>query len=150
MIPPLEFLALMVAASGLAWGIYLVHRARRRQLLRRLANGWAMRYAEADLFNLRDRIVGNLPVPEATQLRVLDLIYATVGDRHRYLFTAEYTCGRSDQYRRQQRVITFCDPRESSLPCIPSTMLAAPEELPVLEQYRHLKAQIDKLAPEVA
>ena len=32
------------------------------------------------------RIANGFPIPEATDLRVLDVIYGTRGDRHRYLF----------------------------------------------------------------
>lgn len=137
--PPVLFLSLLIALTGAVGGLHLIIRHRQKGELRRLANEWQMRYTEADLFNLGLRIAGQFPVVGASDLRVLDLIYGSEGSRHRYLFTAEFTTGVGDQYRRQRRAMTFCDPVETGSAQGPSPLLFGPAELAIVEQYRQLR-----------
>jgi hypothetical protein len=137
--PPLLLLSLLIAITGAVAALHLIIRHRQKRDLRQLANEWQMRYAEADLFNLGLRIAGHFPVAGTSDLRVLDLIYASEESRHRYLFTAEFTTGAGDQYRRQRRAMTFCDPVEAASAQGPSPLLFAPAELPLVQQYQHLR-----------
>ena len=134
---PIRLLTLVLALTVLAWTTHQILRQLRRRQLRRLAVQWRMGYAERDLFNLAARITSQLPVPAAADLRVLDLLYASEGNHHRYVFTVEYTRGIISSHRRECRVMTFCEPRDTAARC-PSPLLPAPEQLPILDQYRHL------------
>src|SRR5688500_15740566 len=92
-IPPLLLLASLLALTALALVVRKILRPAIKRRLRRFANDWKMRYVERDLFHLAPRIATVIPVPGAADLRVIDVLYASEGDTHRYLFTAEYTRG---------------------------------------------------------
>ncbi|MGE5612476.1 MAG: hypothetical protein ACM359_24725 [Bacillota bacterium] len=111
----------------------------RCQRLRRVASEWRMGYAQKDPFNLARRIVSCFPVPDAEDLCIVDLIYCSEGSWHRYVFTAEYTRSADGGRWRERRVMTFCEPRDASLVADASSLAAAPEDLPVLDQYRYLQ-----------
>jgi hypothetical protein len=135
---PLAFLASTVALSLAAFLAHRVIRHRRRTLLRRMAAEWRMRYSAPDLFHITQRIAGGFPVADATDLRVLDVIYGTHGDRHRYVFTAEYNLGRVDRHKRTARAGTYCEPRDPARGGPPTPLTLAPSELELLEQYAWL------------
>src|SRR4029434_5757501 len=111
----LIFFAVMVGLTGATW---LFQRARQRQQkreLKDLAAEWGVRFTPGDPFHLAERLVRDFPIPGAADLRVLDVIYATQGDRHRYVFTVEYTRGVVEHHRREARAMTFCEPREGAV-----------------------------------
>ena len=140
---PLLFLFALLATTALAALIHRLTRRRHKRRLRRLAAEWGMQYVQLDLFDLPRRIAGSFPVPGAADLHVLDVIYATHGQRHRYVFTAEYTTGVTDQHHRIARAMTFCEPVEGATPSNRSPLVAAPDYLTLPEQYEYLRREWD-------
>jgi len=136
--PALFFLGL-VGVTALVWAVHRILRHGHKQRLKQLASSWGMTYAQADPFNLAARVAGDFPIPGVADLRIRDMIYATHGDRHRYVFTAEYTMGVVDRHRREARAVTFCDPKDSG-GCA-SPLILGPGELALIEQYRQLAQQ---------
>ena len=134
--PSIFFLSLLTL-TALVWILHRAMRHAHKKQLRALAGAWGMQYAQADLFNLASRVAANFPIVGVADLVVRDMIYATQGDRHRYLFTAEYTIGVISSQRREIRAVTFCDPRESGGQCA-TPLILAPEELPLIDQYKQL------------
>ncbi len=132
-------MALLCITAGV-WTIHRVMRHGHRKRLRELAGKWGMQYAQADLFNLAARVAGEFPISGVADLKIVDMIYATQGDRHRYVFTAEFTLGVIERHRREARAVTFCDPRDSGGQCA-TPLILGPEELPLIEQYRQLGKQ---------
>ena len=133
---PVLLLAALVAVTLIACGTEGLLRHIRARQLRSLAVQWRMAYTHRDPFNLAERIGARLPLP-APNLRVLDLVHGSEASFHRYVFTVEFTQETLSTYGRKRRVFTFCEPRDVADPC-PAPLVAAPEELPILDQYRHL------------
>src|SRR5438045_3719783 len=134
--PALFFFGLL-GVTAAVWIIHRILRHGHKERLKQLASGWGMRYAQADPFNLASRVAGEFPIPGVADLRIRDMIYATQGDRHRYVFTAEYTMGVVDRHRREARAVTFCDPKEANGQCA-TPLILGPAELGLIEPYRHL------------
>ena len=137
---PLLFLAALVFITAFSFLTHRLIRSRHKRRVRAIAAEWGMRYAQADLFQLASRVAGRLPVPGAADIRVLDIVYATQGDCHRYVFTVEYTRGVTDYLRREARAATFTDPCEGTRKP-PDQVICAPADLPLIDQYRHLRSQ---------
>jgi hypothetical protein len=137
---PAVFFFSLLCVTAAVWTLHRVMRHSHKKKLRELAGQWGMQYAQADLFNLAARVAAEFPIPGVADLMIRDMIYATQGDRHRYVFTAEYTLGVIDRHHRSARAVTFCDPRDSGGQCA-TPLILAPEELPLLEQYRQLGKQ---------
>src|SRR3954468_11670542 len=134
---PAMFFFGLLGVTAAVWAIHRGLRHGHKERLKQLASAWGMRYAQADPFNLAARVAGEFPIPGVADLRIRDMIYATQGDRHRYVFTAEYTMGVVDRHRREARAVTFCDPKDSAGHCA-TPLILAPEELPLLDQYKQL------------
>src|SRR5688500_11160818 len=96
-----------------------------------------MNYSPADQLRVAARVARYFPVPGAADLHVSDVIYGTEKDRHRYVFTAEFTTGLVRARRRLARVAAFSEPRDRTEP--PGPVVLAPEGGSLLDQYRHLK-----------
>ena len=141
MIPPLLFLGVMLALTAFAWTAHKAQRHLRKNALRKLANEWQMRYLPEDRFDLTRRLMQNFPVVNATDLRVIDLIYATDADAHRYVFTAEYTAALDAGHRRERAVMTVCEPKEHAADALLSPPVTAPDDLSVVEQYAYLRSR---------
>jgi hypothetical protein len=107
--------------------------------MRRLAGEWKMSYVPLDVFNLAGRISRCFPIAGAAELRVVDLIYGLREGRRRYVFTAEYTVDLAGAHRRECRAMSVCEPPDASGPC--ASLDAAPEHLPLIEQYNSLREQ---------
>jgi hypothetical protein len=139
---PLLFLAILVfvtAAARLAYAISV--RARRREM-QQLARQWEMHYSPRDRFDLAGGVAQRFPIPGAAEVRILDLLYASEGDHYRYLFSVEYTLGVTHGKHRLRRVATFREPKARSESAEWSALFLAPEELPLIEQYKHLHQTI--------
>jgi hypothetical protein len=134
--PAFLFIGLL-CVTAVVWTLHRVMRHAFKRELRALASQWGMQYAQADLFNLAARVAADFPIVGVADLVVRDMIYATQGDRHRYVFTAEYTLGVIERHRREARAVTFCDPRDAGGHCA-TPIILAPEELPLIEQYKQL------------
>jgi hypothetical protein len=137
---PLLFLGVLILITLVAFISHRIVRSRHKRRVRAIAAEWGMRYAQADLFRLASRVVGRLPVPGAADIRVLDVVYATQGECFRYVFTVEYTRGVTDYHRREARAVTFVEPREGTRQP-PEQVVCAPGDLPLIQQYRHLRSQ---------
>jgi hypothetical protein len=142
-LPPSLFLFTLLCITAIVWTVHRLIRHAHKRRLRALASAWGMKYAQADPFNLAARVAGEFPIPGVADLRIRDMIYATQGDRHRYVFTAEFTMGVIDRHRREARAVTFCDPRDAKEPAgqCASPLILAPQEKPLIDQYRHLAQQ---------
>ena len=134
---PAVFFLSLLCVTAFVWVLHRAMRHAHKQQLRALASQWGMQYAQADLFKISSRVAAGFPIVGVADLIVRDMIYATQGDRHRYIFTAEYTLGVVDRHRREARAVTFCDPREAGGQCA-TPIILAPEELPLLDQYKQL------------
>src|SRR3954471_9811864 len=121
--PSVFFLSLL-GVTAFVWTLHRITRHAHKKQLRSLASQWGMQYAQADLFNLAARVAAEFPIVGVADLVVRDLIYATQGDRHRYIFTTEYTIGVIPSQRREARAVTFCDPRDSGGQCATPLILA--------------------------
>jgi hypothetical protein len=130
-----------VVVNGAAICIQFIRHRSRANTFRKLAGEWKMRYSKRDLFHLAQRIARQFPAPGVSDLRVLDLIYASEGNRHRYLFTIEYTTSQADQFRREQRAGTFADSAESVAKDTPIHLQLGPAGVPINAQYEHLHKQ---------
>jgi hypothetical protein len=138
---PLYFLALALLLTATALTVdYLLRRRVRRQL-QQLAAELKMAYSHSDRFGLADRVAEHFPIPGAAALRVIDLLYSSDAQSYRYLFSAEYTSGVIRSKRRMLRAVMLREPKGRSDPTVWSNMRLAPENLSLIEQYRHLAAQ---------
>jgi hypothetical protein len=138
---PLTFLSAMLCLCALAVLVNMLVRRQLGQALKRLGGEWGMRYTETDVFGLAPRVAQRFPVPGASDLRVVDLLYRIEGDRHRYLFTTEYTQGVIRTKHRLRCVVTFTEPRDpigAEAAASSSALVLAAEELPLVEQYMQL------------
>jgi hypothetical protein len=141
MIPlPFLFLATLLLATLLA---YLIHLARRRSLaarVRQLAQAWGMNYSETDRFQITARVADRFPIPGASDLTIVDLIYRVEGDRYRYLFTVAYTVGVVRTKRRKISAAAFSEPRDRSGPADDAPVVLGPPATRLLDQYAALRA----------
>ena len=144
---PLSFLAGMLTLTLVALVAHLVVRRRAGAHLRRLAARWKMQYAQTDRFQLTARVAERFPVPGASDLALIDLIYTQEADRYRYLFTVQYTEGVVRTKNRVARVGTLCEPRDRSISQRHYPLLLAPADLPWLLQYAHLLESSDDAKP---
>lgn len=135
---PLTFLAAVLALTLAAFVGHLLLRRQTAERLRRLAASRRMHYAESDLFQITPRVVERFPIPGVSDVRVTDVIYLREGDRYRYVFTVEYTIGVVRTKHRARRAATFCEPRDRASPADWSTLVLAPEDLCLAEQYAQL------------
>ena len=131
MIPPLLFLAILLAATSAA---LIVQRAADRIHHRRLtslAREWRMHYAPDDRFNLAPRVAERLSLPGAADVRVVDLIYGSEQGTRRYVFSAHYTKGVVRWKRRAKCIASLSESKDGW-----SSLKVASAELSLLDQYR--------------
>ena len=144
---PSQFLLLTVALTAVAAAIQLAVRRRHVRRLRRLAAEWKMHFIAADRFKLAPRVAEWLPVPGAAGVRVFDLIYGIERENYRYVFATEYTVGVLRTKTGWRRVATFSEPRDASAGGTRSELVFAPPNLPLIEQYQHLRTQTTSAEP---
>jgi hypothetical protein len=129
-------LAITAAAAGAQWVLYV----RRRRALRMLASLWHMHFSADDRFRLAQRVASRLPQIGAADLVAWNLIYGSDAGRRGYLFTLEYEIGTIGSQRRKRCVAMLDEPvtSEAGAEAADTHFAIAPEELPLIEQYRHL------------
>jgi hypothetical protein len=132
------FLAAVLAFTLAAYFTDLMLRQRTARLLRHLAEQRRVRYCGADRFQITQRVVADFPIPGASDLRVLDLLYYAQGEQYRYIFTVEYTLGVVRTKRRLRRCASLGEPRDRASGNGWSPLVLAPDDRPLLEQYRYL------------
>jgi hypothetical protein len=136
--PPLYLLLCVIALTFAGVGMDSYRRGQTHSALRALAKERRMHFSRHDQLRLTARVAAHLPIPGAAFVRVIDLIYGTDGDQHRYIFTAEYTAGVVKSKKRIRRAATFTEPRERSDLVQMCDIQLAPLDLPLIEQYRAL------------
>lgn len=134
---PVMFLVLTVAVTGVAAAAQAIHSSRRRAAMRALAAEHGLHYSPGDRFGLAARVAERFPVPGVAAVAVSQLIYGIRGERYRYVFLTEYTQGVVRTKKRLRRVVALSEPRNQSQP-ICAELTLAPENLPLIEQYRVL------------
>jgi hypothetical protein len=140
---PWQVLALTLAVTLFAYAAELVRRRWHQRALRRLAADWRMTFAQTDTLRLTPKVARHFPIPGAANLHVVNVIYGSDADRYRYVFTAEYTVGVVNAKRRNVRVASLTEPRDrargaAAAGAAPTSVVLAPAELSLLEQYRHM------------
>ena len=134
---PLQFLFLIAATTALAAGLQYAQRQRQIRRLRKLASELQLTYSPTDRFRLAPRMAQALTVPGAAAVLVTHLLYGQEERGYRYIFQTEYTIGVLRTKTAIQQVGTFCEPRDAAGASAPSITFA-PENLSIIEQYRHL------------
>jgi hypothetical protein len=144
-IDPAIFLISLLVITAFVWTLHRVMRHGHKKKLRELAAKWQMRYTPSDVFDLSARVASEFPIPGVADLKIRDMIYASQGDRHRYVFTAEYTLGVIERHRREARAATFCDPKDGAAAGAhcgghvgSSPIILGPGEKSLIEQYEQL------------
>lgn len=135
---PYQFLIMTLAVTAAAVTANLLYRRARRGALSALARDWGMQYSPGDAFQLAPRLAPFLPRPGAADVAVCDVIYGIEDDFHRYIFTVEYTVGVIRAKHRVTHVATFREPKARSDATSRSPLEVAPQELPLVDQYRTL------------
>lgn len=134
---PLELFIVLVALTIAAAAWQYIMRYPHRTNLRRLARGWHMNFVAFDRFRLTQRLRDRFPVPGAADLCVVDVMYGLDEDRHRYVFTVQYTVGVLRGKRRERRVAGMLEPRETGSPR-PAEILVADPGSDLNQQYQHM------------
>lgn len=133
----LLYLTIAVTATAAAAQCLAVHR--RRHSLRRLGKLWQMHYTPGDRMKLANRIAPKIPVIGAANVCVMDMLFRTDEQRHRYLFTVEYGIGAVRGKRRRWRVAGFDEPvsrgAEQTAEC---PMVLAPLDLRLPAAYEYV------------
>jgi hypothetical protein len=133
----LLLLTIAVTATAAAAQITAVHR--RRHALRRLGKLWQMHYTPGDRMKLADRIAPKIPVIGAANVCVMDMLFRTDEDRHRYLFTVEYGIGAVRGKRRRWRVAGFDEPVSRSSEEFPQCpLIIAPTDMRLPAAYEYV------------
>lgn len=120
-------------------GAVLINRVllrRQQAVYRQLAIERHMHYSPRDPLRLTPRVASQIPLPGASAVRVIDLLYRTDEQFHYYVFTAEYTIGVAGPKHRIRRAAAFAESKTVS--AMPATIRMGAEELPLVEQYRLL------------
>jgi hypothetical protein len=140
-ISPIFFLSLLVVATLAAVATHLILRHVQTAQLRQLAARWQMHYTAGDRFRLAPRIAPRLEVPGAAIIRVHDVIYGREGDYYRYYFTADYTVGVLKRKVDERSVCTLTELKDREQGADLGSLIIAPGELTIVEQYENLKAE---------
>jgi hypothetical protein len=139
-ISPLGFLWLLLGMTLVALAGQLAKDRVHARRLRHLARQWGMQYVPDDRLRLAERLSSRLPLVKAQDVCVTDLMYRTTGDRRHYLFTVEFDAPVTRGRKRPRQVVGFDEPAAHGQSEITSVLIA-PVDLPLLEQYEHLHSQ---------
>lgn len=134
---PLELLILVIAITIAASAGQYVMRYPHLTRLRALARRWRMNFVAFDRFRIGERLRETFPVPGAADLQVVDVMYGLDEDRHRYIFTVQYTVGVLRGKRRTWRVAAVLEPRATGTPR-PAQVLVADPGTDVMQQYKRM------------
>jgi len=142
----LMLLAAVATVTAAAWAGYRIRRHAHKTSLRQLAAEMRMSYAQRDLFGLAQRIAGALPAARTADIEVRDLVFASEGPGHRYVFTVLWTEDAGAGEVRRQAVATFHE-ASGRHEAVPALSLAEPD-LPLVVQYRRLLSQVRQQVQE--
>jgi hypothetical protein len=135
---PLTFLAGVLALTLAAFLGHLFLRRRLSEGYRQLAAEHRMQYAERDLFQITPRVVEKFPIPGASDIRVMDVIYQRRDEEYRYFFTIEFTLGVVRTKRRARRAGMLSEPRDRTQCAEWSALKLGPAEVGLIKQYGQL------------
>jgi hypothetical protein len=137
MITPGLLLATLLVITLIVVIVEGARHARQAERVRKLARQWGMNFGRRDTLRLTARVARAFPIPGASALRILHVVYGAQGDRYRYIFTAQYTVGVIGAKSRQSRVATLSEPRDRRRQ--EDALLEMTEsDAPLLEQYEVL------------
>ncbi len=134
--PPIDLLCGLLLLTAIAAGIHRQRRWREEAVFRQLAVEKQMHYSPRDSLRLTPRVANIIPLPGASAVRVVDLLYRTDDHRHHYVFTAEYTLGVTGPKHRIRRAAAFSESKSASDSVSPIRL--APAESSLIEQYHAL------------
>jgi hypothetical protein len=131
-------LSTLVAISLIAVAVQSSRRRKMRHALRALASEWRMTYASHDRLRISEKIHNQLPIPGAAALSVCDVVYGAQAGELRCVFTVEFTIGVIRRNSRVRRVGSLIESRDPGNAAAAGVFNLAPDEVPLIEQYRSL------------
>ncbi len=134
--PPIDLLCGLLLLTAVAVVINRYRRRREETVYRKLAVDHHMHYSARDSLRLTPRVATFIPLPGASAVRVIDLLYRTDDQLHYYVFTAEYTLGVTGPKHRIRQAAAFTDSKSAA--DVNSPIRLGAIELPLIEQYRAL------------
>ncbi len=135
-IQPIYLLLLTILLTGCAYAITALGHRRLSRKLQALARRWQMHYSPRDQLRISARVAQAFPVPGAANVRVIDLVYGQKEQRHRFIFTVEYTLGVLRAKHRAVRVASFSEGKED--PAATHPIRLAPALGSLIDQYQTL------------
>jgi hypothetical protein len=135
---PLMFLACVLGLTLAAFVSHLYLRRRLSEKYRRLALQFHMQYAERDLFQITPRVVEKFPIPGASDVRVLDVIYQRLDEQYCYFFTIEFTLGVVRTKKRVHRAAAISEPRDRTVGREWSELKLGDADASLIDQYTQL------------
>jgi len=136
---PAQCLIILIAMTTIAAVAETVVVHSRRCKLRDLGKKWEMHFAAGDQLRLADRLAGKLPILGAANICVMDLLFSTDQNVHRYIFTVEFGVGVIRGKRRRWRVGGFQEPVSRGATATPDCHLSlAPRDLPISAAYQNV------------
>jgi hypothetical protein len=136
---PAQCLIILIAMTTIAALAETVVVHLRRCMLRNLGKKWEMHFAAGDQLRLADRLAGKLPILGAANICVMDLLFSTDQNVHRYIFTVEFGVGVIRGKRRRWRVGGFQEPISRGITAMPECSLSlAPQDLPIAAAYQYV------------
>ncbi len=136
--PPIDLLCGLLLLTAGAAVFYRQWHRREQAIYQQLAAEHQMHYSPRDPLRLTPRVAAQIPLPGASAVRVVDLLYRTDDRFHYYVFTAEYTVGVAGPKHRVRRAAAFTESKSTS--AAPSTIRMARPEISLIEQYKSLIA----------
>lgn len=136
---PLTFLGSLVALTVLALVGQSLERRRLHHRMRKLAAEWRLQFSPVDRFQLAPHVRAHFPIPGASDVTIADLLYRQEQDVYRYFFTVEYTQGVIRTKQRVRRAAMIAEPRDRAGGTPWSPLVLAPDDLPLTDQYAHLR-----------
>jgi hypothetical protein len=130
----------LVVLSAVALLADRAGRRREQRVYRAIAIEHGMHFSPGDPLRITARVGGQLPIPGAAAVRVIDLMYRTDAAAHHYVFTAEYTLGTLDTRRRLRRVAAWNEPKAAGDRRTDAPVVIAANGVPLVDQYRQLLA----------
>jgi hypothetical protein len=134
--PPIDLLCALLLLTAAAIGINRHRRRREERIYRKLAVDNHMHYSARDSLRLTPRVATYIPLPGASAVRVIDLLYRSDEHSHYYVFTAEYTLGVTGPKQRIRQAAAFTESKSAA--DVNSPIRLGAMELPLVDQYRAL------------
>jgi hypothetical protein len=146
-----HILAVVVLCLLLVWFIDKAITRARTNALKQLAHQHGVRYSPFDRFRITHRIIADLPVAAAADVRVRDLMYIAGTEFYVYVFTIEYALGTVNGITRHTTTARATEPVGRSCGRFIDVHFA-PRQLTRVQQYQALLSQpiADSIADPVS